>query len=372
MKIECVQEKLKEAIGYAERVAGKQMTLPVLSCLLIEASLKNNLIIKSTNLDLGIEISIPAKIEEAGTIAVPAQIINSFLGNVLGDETGVKLAIEQGNLKISTLRSSGLIKTMPVDDFPSIPRVIDGTSFTIHGADFVKGLKSVWYSSSVSSIKPELSSVYVYCDGEYMVFVATDSFRLAEKRIKVRKSKDFGQILIPFKNIPDIIRILETINDEIEVSLNKNQISFSYKGIFLISRVVDGSFPDYKQIIPKNSTTEVVLLKQDLINALKLSNVFSDKFNQVNIKIDTLNKKCEIKTKNNDIGENKTSMDAVVTGESLDINFNYKYIIDCFQSIDSDSVTLLFNSPVNGFNRPMVIVPVSDPSFRYLVMPMNR
>lgn len=368
MKIECVQEKLKEAIGYAERISGKHMTLPVLSCLLIDASSKNNIIIKSTNLDLGIEISIPAKIEESGIVAVPAQIINSFIGGVLGGEKGVTLTSDQGNLKVITSRSSGVIKTMSADDFPSIPRISDGNSFSIHGGDFVKGLKSVWYSSSISSIKPELSSVYIYCEGEFVVFVATDSFRLAEKKVKVKKNKDFGQILIPFKNIPEIIRTLETINDEVEVTLDKNQISFIYKGIYLISRVIDGVFPDYKQIIPKNSTTEVIVLKQDLVNALKLSNLFSDKFNQINFKIDPQAKVCTIKTKNSDIGENSTGLESAITGEALEINFNYKYIIDCFQSIDSDSVTLYFS----GLNRPMVISPVSDTSFRYLVMPMNR
>ena len=200
------------------------------------------------------------------------------------------------------------------------------------------------------------------------MFVATDSFRLAEKKIKLKKSRDFGQILIPYKNIPDIIRVLESINDDVEVSLDKNQVSFSHKGVYLISRVIDGVFPDYKQIIPKSSATEITVLKQDIVNTLKLSNIFSDKFNQINIKVDPDNKKSEIRTKNNDVGENTTVLESSVTGEPIEINFNYKYIIDCFQSIDSDSVTLSFG----GLNKPMVVSPVSDTSFRYIVMPMNR
>lgn len=368
MKIECVQEKLKEAVGYMERVANKHMTLPVLSCLLFDASQKNSLTIKATNLDLGIEINLPVKTLETGVVAVPANTINSFLINAMGDEKGVLLETSQGNIKISTPRNSSLIKTQSHEDFPSIPKATNTNSFSLHAGDFVKGLRSVWYSSSVSSIKPELSSVYIYCDGEFLVFVATDSFRLAEKRIKTKKNKEFGQILLPFKNIPDVIKILEPINDEVEVNLDKNQISFTYKGIYLVSRVIDGVFPDYKQIIPKTTSTEVVVLKQDFVNSLKLSNIFSDKFNQINIKIDPQKKICEIKTKNNDIGENVTKLDSAITGEGIDINFNYKYIIDCFQSIDSDSVCLTFN----GLNKPMIISPVSDTSFRYIVMPMNR
>src|SRR5574343_218244 len=368
MNIEFVQEKLKDAIGYAERIANKHMTLPVLSCLLFDASQKNQLTIKATNLDLGIEITIPVRTNETGIVAIPSTTINSFLINAISDEKGVSLTSSQGNIKISTTRNSGVIKTQPSEDFPSIPRVESDNNFTMSSTDFVKGLKSVWYSSSVSSIKPELSSVYIYCDGEFVVFVATDSFRLAEKKVKIRKSKDFGQILIPHKNIPDIIKVLESINDDIEVSLDKNQISFNHKGVYMVSRVIDGTFPDYKQIIPKTNTTEVIILKQDFINTLKISNIFSDKFNQINIKVLKSIKKCEIRTKNNDIGENVASLDSAITGEDIDINFNYKYIIDCFQSIYSDIVSLTFN----GLNKTMIINPVSDTSFRYLVMPMNR
>lgn len=368
MNIECVQEKLKESIGYMERIANKHMTLPVLSCLLFDASQKNSLTIKATNLDLGIEITLPVKTTETGIVAVPAATLNSFLINSMSDDRGVILETNQGNLKISTARNSSLIKTQSHEDFPSIPKVTSENTFSMNAGDFVKGLKSVWYSSSVSSIKPELSSVYIYCDGEFVVFVATDSFRLAEKKVKIKKSKDFGQILIPFKNIPDIVKVLESINDEVEVTLDKNQISFTYKGLYLVSRVIDGTFPDYKQIIPKTSSTEVIVLKHDLVNSLKLSNIFSDKFNQINIKIDPSSKICEIRTKNSDIGENLTKLDSAITGDTIDINFNYKYIIDCFQSIDSDSVSLVFN----GLNKPMIISPVSDTSFRYIVMPMNR
>ena len=367
MKIECAQEKMKEVTSLLEKVAGKHMSLPVLSCVLIEATEKS-IILKATNLDTGIELQVPGKVLEPGIVAVPASILNSFVASLAGAEKAIVLETSDNNLKIQTPRSSGTIKTQAHDDFPSIPKVIDGSTFTLPAQDLLKGLKTVWYSSSVSSIKPELSSVYVYCDEEFMVFVATDSFRLAEKKVRMKTTKDFGQILIPFKNIPDIMRILEPITEDIEISLNKNQISFTHKGLYFTSRVVDGVFPDYKQIIPKTSTTEVVALKQDLISALKISNIFSDKFNQINIKVDPGAKICEIKTKNNDVGENTTALDSAITGEAIDINFNYKYIVDCFQSMDSDSVTLSFS----GLNKPLIIKPLSDTSFRYLVMPMNR
>jgi DNA polymerase-3 subunit beta len=137
----------------------------------------------------------------------------------------------------------------------------------------------------------------------------------------------------------------------------------------VVSRVIDGVFPDYRQIIPKGYATEAVVLKQDLLNALKISNIFSDKFNQIHLTIDPKGKIFQIQTKNSDVGENVTNVDAALTGDKVEINFNYRYISDCFQSIDADSVSLQFG----GMNRPMVIRPVSgDQTFMYLAMPMNR
>ncbi len=367
MNIECVQEKILEGIQRTERIAGKHITLPVLSCLLFEAKKNNTLTIKATNLSLGIEVVIPAKVEEEGSAAIPAGIVSSLVSGIRTSKN-ITITSQEQNILIKSSSVNGVIKTMPHEEFPNIPKVLDGQSFIVNSSDFVKGLKAVWYSSSISDIKPELSSVYIYYSDGFATFAATDSFRLAEKRVKLKKDVDFGQILIPFKNIPEIIRILDAINDDITIELNKNQIAFIHKGLYLVSRVIDGTFPDYHQIIPKEAKTEVVVLKQDLINALKISHIFSDKFNQANIKIQPKSGLFEIKTKNKDVGETVYAVDATLSGEDVDINFNYRYIVDCFQSIDADSISLSFS----GLNRPMVIRPVGDAGFIYLVMPMNR
>ena len=209
----------------------------------------------------------------------------------------------------------------------------------------------------------------MYKNDEYLTFVATDSFRLAEKKVKMSHSIEFDDILIPFKNINDIIRVLEDVGGDVDMCSNKNLISFESQGVYLASRIVDGTFPDYRQIIPKGFATEAITLKQDVINALKVSNVFTDKFNQVKFSIDPKGGVFEILTKNADIGENNTKVDASLSGDKLEINFNGKYIADCFQSIDADSVSF----ELGGTNKPMVIKPASgDGTFMYLVMPMNR
>ena len=302
MKIECIKEKLHMAVSKAEKVVGRNTNLPVLSCLLLETK-GNNLIIRSTNLDLGLEISIPVKVEGGGKVAVPANIINSFLNNI-NDDKSIVLETIENILKIYTPTSEVNIKTLSHEDFPTIPTLDSEKIYKINSKDLISGIKSVIYSSSLSSVKPELSSVYVYTNEDNLVFVATDSFRLAEKTIKTRKNIDLNPVLIPFKNTIDILKIIENTDTEIEINSTKNQISFNFNGIYLVSRVIDGIFPDYKQILPKEEKTKVVLLKQDLINSLKISNIFSDNFNQINISVKNGEKTIKTKTKNNNIGEN--------------------------------------------------------------------
>jgi DNA polymerase III subunit beta len=365
MKLECGIDKIKNAISLAEKITGKNLTLPILSSVLLIASGKT-LKVRSTNLNLGIEIDIPAKIEKEGVVAVSGSVLSGVFSNIFQNEN-ISIEAEEGNFIIKTKKNKIKLNGQSTDDFPTIP-IVEGDSFEVNAKKFIEGIKSVYYSSSVSDIKPEISSVYIYSYEDGLVFVATDSFRLAEKKIKFKNIKNIEGILIPFKNIAEIIRIFSDVTEDVKISFNKNQISFSADNIYLTSRVIDGVFPDYRQIMPKEFKTEVVMLKQDLLNALKLSNIFSDKFNQVSLSVDPKEKIFEISSYNNDIGENKTSLDGVINGESVELSFNYKYFVDCFQSLSSDSVSIKLNSP----SSPIFVTGVSDNSFNYLIMPMNR
>jgi len=365
MKIECSINKIKKALSQVERITGKNLTLPVLSSVLWVV--KNNILkLRATNLNIGIEIEIPVKTEKEGVVAVKGDVLSSLFSILQGDSI-IKFELINGNLSVKTNTSTILLKSIPNEDFPTIP-IIEGEKITIESNKFIEGIKSVYYSSSVSEIKPEIGSVYIYPEEDMLVFVSTDSFRLAEKKIKIKQRLLFNGILIPFKNVIEIIRVFEDIEENINITLQNNQISFSTNNIYLTSRVVNGSFPDYKQIIPKNPTTKIIVLKQDFISSLKIANVFSDKFNQVLLNIKPKEKVFEIESRNNDVGENNTMIEGSISGEDVSANFNYKYILDCFQSINSDSLSI----ELNGNNQPMIIRGVGDMSFMYLVMPMNR
>jgi len=365
MKLECKIGDIKNGISAAERITGKNLTLPILNTVLLIASGKS-LKLRATNLSLGIEIEIPARVEKDGILAVSGSVLNGIFSNIFQNEN-ITLEGVEGNLSIKTKKSKIKLKGQAYDDFPTIPRVT-GSNFEIDAKKLTDGIKSVYYSSSPSDIKPEISSVFIYTNEDNLVFVSTDSFRLAEKKVKVKGLEEILGILVPFKNVAEILRIFGETKGVVKVCFSKNQISFSSENVYLTSRIIDGVFPDYRQIIPKEVKTDATILKQDLLNGLKLSNIFSDKFNQVNLKISPKEKAFELSSSNNDIGENKTHLDGALSGEEVELSFNYKYFLDCFQSINTDSLSI----KLSGASRPIVISPVGDSSFIYLIMPMNR
>lgn len=366
MKIECSAEKLKEAVGRAEKITGRGVGLESLRSILFIASGKS-LKIRATNLSLGLETEVPAKIAGEGEFLVSGEVINNTLMNLGSKDKTISLENSEENLLLNNKNTKVVIKSVSTEDFPTIP-VVEGKSFKIDVKKFVEGIRAVFYSAAVSDIKPEISSVYVYSGDGELVFVSTDSFRLAEKKVRVRGTDGLDDLIIPYKNIIEIIKLLSDMEGEMAVFYNKNQVSFVLSGTYLTSRLIDGSYPDYRQIVPKEHKTKAVVLKKDLVEALRLANVFSDKFNQIKIAIDPKGKKFEVYAVNKDVGQNKTNIEGALEGAPIEMSFNHKYILDCFQSIPEDSVVLELSDP----NRPAVLYGSGDRSFLYLLMPMNR
>jgi len=284
MKATCLKKYFKEAVGLCEKISGKNLSLPVLSNILIDTG-DNELKLSATNLELGIEIKIPAKIGKKGKIAVPANIISGFLSTFSGEESVTLEAQNNNNLLVSTDSSSTIIKGQPTDDFPILPQNKLSNSFLVPVGEFVLGLKSVWYACSTSNVKPEISSVMVVVKEKNMTFAATDSFRLAEKKIK-NKTGEYGPILIPYRTVAEIIRIFEGREGDVKISSDKNQLFMETEGVVFISRLMDGVFPDYQQIIPSKFSSDVVISKELFTNTLKTASVFSGKLCEVGLSFD--------------------------------------------------------------------------------------
>ena len=366
MNMGTTKEHLVNAIGLAERITGKKETLPVLSCILLEAS-DSTLVIRATNLEAGIDVIVPATIQDKGTVAVPAGVISQTIRSIAGDM--ITLKGSDGNLSVESRGSKNLIKAIPHEEFPSLPVSNEKQGFIMSRERFLAGLSAVIYAASPSMIRPELGSVYVLIDSGNITVVATDSFRLAEKTVKGVTKKESGELLIPLKHAQELLFILERLNTEdITIVAEEAQISVSGAGVRFVSRVVDAQFPNYKEIVPKTYTTEATVLKNDFLEILRKARVFSGNDSQVGFHVYPKRKIFSATARSSEIGEMSDVLDAAVSGEDIDINFHIGYLADCLSSIQSDSIQLGFS----GAGRPLVIRGASDASFMYLVMPLNR
>lgn len=374
MNFTILSKEFKKGVGLAEKVTGKNLTLPILDNLLIEA-LPNFLKISSTDLEVGIQWWGLCKTEKEGKIAVPARFLNQLVGSLPDDKVSIKekgnsLVVESKNLKTQ-------IKGFSADDFPIIPSFLKDIYIELDGKKLKDGLMSVVDVASASQIRPEISGVYLVFGKDSARLVATDSFRLAEKTIHLKggyknlfnKEVDF---ILPQKTIKELINIISDEEKNIRIYLSESQVLFEtflpnseHQEINLISRQIEGEYPSYQEIIPKASKTKVILNKEEFSKQIKTAGLFGGRTNEVVLKIDA--KEIEIKSQDSEIGESESTISAKVEGDALKVSFNWKFIIDGLANMKSSEISFEFQ----GSDGPAVIRPVGDASYLYVIMPIK-
>lgn len=365
MKLETNTEQFFSAISVAARFVERRANLPVLTSILLIAE-SGRVLLRATNLECGVEITVQAKVTEQGVAAVPANTLLGFLSNT--KDKSISLEHKGGVVEIKTNHTTASIKTLPPEDFPILPRVSATSSFTTKASDFARAIRSVAYCASTSAIKPELQSILLFGNAGKLSAAATDSFRLAEKTIPLRSAGGVPSILIPARNATELMRILEGHQGDVEMYYDENQLATHVDSLYFTTRLIDGSFPNYQQIIPKTFTTEVVLLREDLSLSLKSLSVFSDKFSHLSMSTEPKKKEVTLTSRNPDVGEQVSSIQATISGEALTMSFNSRYLGDALQSITGESIRI----EANGVGKPMLMKDAAENSFLYLVMPMNR
>jgi DNA polymerase III subunit beta len=365
MHIELKREELQSALELVGRVSTKHITLPVLQCVLVEVG--NDVVrLTATNLEIGVEVAITSnKATEEERFAVPAVTLLQTI-SLLTDQY-VSLATEGDVLVVEGKKAKTNIKLFPYEEFPTIPKV-SGDGQVINKDMFSLGIKTTAFACSISSIKPELGSVYIFQKKEHSVtFVATDSFRLIEKTVPQKGVILNESLLVPQKNALELTRVCDLATGDVSLKVNDNQCALAFTdGVYITSRLTNGNFPDYEQIIPKEYTAHVTILKQDLINAFKRSQVFLNKFLQVGIHV--TNGSLTITANNGEVGTTTETISAATEGEELTLNFNQRYVSESLGHFTDDSIILHFA----GVGRPLVITGAHDTTTRYLVMPMNK
>ncbi len=362
MKLIVNQKNLKRAIGLVEKVVSKNTSLPILNNILLKTE-NGRLRISATNLELGINTQIGVKIEEVGEIAIPARIFSDFV-NIVQDEK-ITLTTKNNILHINSEHYKTKILGFDPKDFPIIPKITAEPIVTIPAHIFKKNLIKVLDSMAVSESRPELAGVLFQIQNNQGILVSTDIFRLTEVIIPLQSSSNVS-IILPRNTVTELIRVCTDLEGDIQIKYVDNQIAFIAEDIELVSRLVDGTYPPYKNVIPDKFISRVLIKKDVLEQNIHLAGLFASHISDV--KISCVKDKLIISAQNSDKGEIETDVPAVLKNEPFELALNYRYILDGLKNIPSNEVILEFT----GAGSPFVIRPSDDKSLVYLIMPLRN
>lgn len=363
MKIVISQKNLKKSLGIVEKVVSKNTSLPILNNILLKTE-NGRLKISATNLEIGVTCFVGAKIEEIGEIAVPARIISDLVNNIVDEK--ISLVTKNNTLTINSDKYKTQILGLDPKDFPIIPKIKEGVFSKISSKTLKTSLLTVMDSIAASETRPELGGVFINFSNNKIVLAATDSFRLTEKIIDFKNNHDHS-IILPRNTVVELIRIAGDMEGDLNINLNDNQIAFSNDEFELISRLVDGNYPDYKKVIPEKSISRALVKSSDLEKGIKLAGLFSSTISD--IKLNCQKNEIIVSAKNSDKGEVEASIEATLKNDPFEVSLNYHYLSDGLKALNEDKVVIEFT----GTGSPLVLRPNNDnKDIVYLIMPLRQ
>lgn len=362
MKLITNQKNLKKSLSIVERIVSKNASLPILNNILLKTE-NGRLKVSATNLEIGINYFIGAKIDEVGQIAVPSRVFSDFIGNVTDEK--VSITTKNNILNIDSDKYKTQILSFDAKDFPIIPKVKNSPFCSLSAKILRESIATVFDSIALAETRPELAGVYVNFNKNSVIFASTDSFRLTEKIINSKNEQE-QTIILPRNTAAELIRILNDLDGDIRLYMNDNQIAFVNDDVEIISRVIDGSYPDYKKVIPEKFVSRVLVDKTDLEKNVRLTGIFSS--NISDIKIKCAEDKINLISKNSDKGEIEAETEGILKNDPFEISLNYHYLLDGLKAINTDKVVLEFT----GQNSPIVLRQGDgSKNIVYLIMPLR-
>ncbi len=376
MKLLILKDKLRDGIGIVERISTKSLSLPILENILIKTE-GNFINLTTTNLEIGINWWSLVKVEKEGKITTLAKPLSNFI-NLLPNKP-VLLELKDSFLNIECNNYKARLKSADTENFPIIPKIESSESISINSNTFCQSLSQVVDIPTFSTARPEISGIYLLFEKNSIKITGTDSFRLGEKTIFL--DSDFPNahfknysIILPQRTAKEIINIFGEKKGDIKIFFSQNQIQFEFPmietthpQIQLMSKLVEGEYPNYQDIIPKKYKTKVILPKNEFLNQIKSASLFSGKISEVKFKINPKKNEVEFYSQNPDLGEYQSFLLGKIEGEGVEVSFNYRFLIDGLLNIKSPEVTLEFN----GEDGPVVLKPIGDSTYIYVVMPIK-
>ena len=388
MKISSLQENLKQGLTIVGHVAGRNINLPILNNVMIEAK-NGNIKLTTTNLEIGIVCVVRGKAETEGSFTVDAKTISDYISLLPNKKVSIeqkenKLIIETENYKTKIIGQSA-------EEFPLIPQVEKIFFYSADVNEFKRALAQVIFAVSGSESRIELAGVLFSFNKDALILAATDSYRLAEKELNIKtNSKDDTdkKVIIPARTLHELLRILSGIQDgegekdetnEIKFYLSENQILFTIGSTELVSRLIEGQYPDYKQIIPTEVKTKAIINRAELIRAVKASALFSKTgINDINLDLPAGKNKVVVSSASGQTGENIAELEAEVDGEDNGVVINYKYLLDGLNNIESENVKInIIDSNTPCILKPSALAKATadkekSDSYLYIIMPIKQ
>lgn len=362
MQLQATQENLNKALGTVARVASTRGTLPVLANVLIK-TVNNRLSIAATNLDIAITHYIGAKVAEEGAITVPARLMQDFVSSLPAGVIDLKL--DDYKLNISTDQYQSVINGVSAEEFPVMPAIDKGKTWTVPAPQLKKSLQQVVIAASGDEARPVLTGVYLHTNEGKLYMAATDSYRLAEKELS--KVDEEVNLLVPVTAMQDLLRIVSDAEEEVHITSDDQQVLFRVGDVELVARLIEGKYPDYRKLIPQKFETTAVLKRADLLNAAKVSSLFArESAGSITLNVDEETQELSIRSVASQLGENTAKAAAKVTGGGS-ITLNSRYLLDALHVLNGEEVSFCFN----GKLEPSVLKDPAGSDYLHIIMPLK-
>lgn len=363
MKLICTKDNLKKGLFVVSRVVGVGNPLQVLNNILLKTD-QGRIKLSSTNLEIGVNTWVGGKIEEEGSLTVPARLINEYINNLPTDK--VVLTAKNTVLNVESENYHTNIKGLSSDDFPLIPQVSEEPFAKIDSSELKDALSETVWASAINETQPEISGIFMAFEADKVRIAATDRYRLAERTAVLKESaRGTKEVIIPSRTINELYKILSGNKSEVEVYFSESQVLFKFDETEIISRLIDGQYPPYQAIIPKEFKTQATVDKNELIHALKATALFAPDTN--NIQLEVTPEGMKISASSAAAGENEVVVKAKVSGSNNNAVFNFRYLLDCLNNLSESNVTLKM---INDATAAM-IVPENRDNYVYIVMPIK-
>ena len=366
MKLKVNQEDLYQGIQRANKAVSSKTTLPILSGILL-ATEDNKIKLVGTDLEIGIECFVEAEVISAGEIVLPAKYLTKIIRELPKEEIVLTTEDSNNTAQIKCGHSQFNIHGSPTDEFPLLPEVESGVNFSLSEEKLKAIIDQIEFAVSDDESKPFLNGGLMIIEEGKIKVAATDTYRLAYREDEIDfDDLEVDEIIIPSKTLSELSKLLSDTEDEVNISVTENQTLFNFSGISIVSRLIEGQFPNYEQVIPDQNTTTAVVDKQSLLNATKRAALLAKQDSNI-IKINLKSDKLIITANTPEVGQAYEEVPIELEGEETEIAFNARYLIDCLKVISDEKVNL----ELSGSLSPGVIKTKTEYEYTYVIMPVR-